>query len=620
VILLIGMAVGVDYSLFYLRREREERAAGASPAKALRRTAATSGQAVLISGATVLIAMAGMLFANNKIFTSIGVGAMVMVAVAMLGSLSVLPALMAKLGDRIDRGRVPFLGRREQGESGVWAAVLAPVMRHPLISALASGTVLVALAVPTLGMHTQLPSFTDLPKSLAIVQTYERIQGAFPGAQTPAEVVIGADDVNSRPVQRAIFDLQLRAIGTGQVNQPIELEMNPAHTVATVSMPLAGNGSDDASKAALATLRDDVIPATIGRLPGAEVAVTGNTAATVDFNNAMKDSIPIVFAFVLGLAFLLLLVTFRSIVIPIKAILLNLLSVAAAYGVLVLVFQHTWAEGLLGFDSNGAIATWLPLFLFVLLFGLSMDYHVFILSRVKELVDRGMDTGDAVSHGIRSTAGTVTSAAAVMVAVFAIFATLSSLDIKQMGVGLAVAVLIDATIVRAVLLPSTMKLLGRWNWYLPRWLEWLPSVSVEGPAPAAEVVRAAVPVGAAADGNGFAPQPEPVPALRIQVHRGRERATIVLGGELDLLTIESFRAELEHAEQNPPQLTVIDLRALDFMDSSGLGELVRASRRAREHGRRLVLVTGSAPIDRVLAISGADKAVETTLDPATLDH
>ena len=610
VILLIGMAVGVDYSLFYLRREREERAAGVPPAEALSRTAATSGQAVLISGATVLIAMAGMLFAGNKVFISIGVGAMVMVAVAMLGSLSVLPAMMAKLGDRIDRGRVPLLSRRSRGESRIWAAVLAPVMRHPLIAAVVSAGALVALAAPTLTMHTQLPSFTDLPKSLAIVDTYERIQGAFPGAQTPAEVVVRAEDVNTRPVQRAVGDLQLRALASGRINQPIQIEVNGARTVATVSMPLAGSGSDDTSKAALRTLREELIPATLGRVPGVEVAVSGNTAGTVDFNDAMKDSVPVVFGFVLALAFLLLLVTFRSIVIPLKAIVLNLLSVGAAYGVLVLVFQNEWAEGLLGFDSNGAIASWLPLFLFVLLFGLSMDYHVFILSRVKELVDGGMPTSEAVARGIRGTAGTVTSAAAVMVAVFAIFATLSTLDIKQMGVGLAVAVLLDATIVRAVLLPSSMKLLGRWNWYLPRWLEWLPTLSVEG-APAAPAVATSAP--AAAPNSPTSP-------LRIQTHHGADRVTVVLGGELDLRTSKALENALLEAERERPALVVIDLRGLDFMDSTGLKELVGATRRARAEQRRAVLVTGTQPIDRILAVSGVDKAVETTANPATLDN
>jgi RND superfamily putative drug exporter len=479
VILLIGMAVGVDYSLFYLRREREERRRGLSPGEALRRAAGTSGHAVFISGLTVLIAMAGMLFTGNAVFTSIAVGAMLMVAVALIGSLSILPALLAKLGHRVDRGRIPLLARRSSGESRIWGFVLDRVLRRPLLAALLSGGALVALAVPALTLHTQLPSFTDLPKSLPIVRTYTSIQRAFPGAQTPAKVVVSAHDVSSPQVQEAIGKLKAQALASGQMFEPISTEINPARTVETVSISLQGDGSNERSVTALRTLRDRVIPSTVGRVSGVEAAVTGETAGTHDFNQQMKSHAPLVFAFVLSLCFLLLLVTFRSIVIPLKAVLLNLLSVGAAYGLMVLVFQHRWAEGLLGFHSNGAITSWLPLFMFVILFGLSMDYHVFILSRIKELVDGGMPTEQAVATGIKRTAGTVTSAAVVMVAVFAIFVTLRTLDIKQMGFGLAAAILIDATVVRAVLLPAVMKLLGEWNWYLPRWLEWLPRLEVE---------------------------------------------------------------------------------------------------------------------------------------------
>ena len=480
VILLIGMAVGVDYSLFYLRREREERTRGLSHRDALLKAAGTSGHAVFVSGLTVLIAMAGMLFTGNAVFTSIAVGAMLMVAVALIGSLSILPALLAKLGHRVDRGRIPFLGRRAGRESRVWGFVLDRVLRHPILSAVVSGGALLALAAPALTMHTQLPSFTDLPKSLPIVRTYESIQRAFPGAQTPAKVVIAADDVNAPHVQRAIRRLERSALASGQMFKPISTEINPAGTVETVSIALAGDGSNGTSVAALHTLRNTVIPSTVGQVGGVDAAVTGETAGSHDFNQQMKAHAPIVFAFVLALCFLLLLVTFRSIVIPIKAVLLNLLSVGAAYGLLVLVFQHRFAEGVLGFHSNGAITSWLPLFMFVILFGLSMDYHVFILSRIKELVDGGMSTEEAVAAGIKRTAATVTSAALVMVAVFAIFMSLRTLDIKQMGFGLAAAILIDATLVRAVLLPSVMKLLGAWNWYLPSWLEWLPHVGAEG--------------------------------------------------------------------------------------------------------------------------------------------
>jgi RND superfamily putative drug exporter len=493
VILLIGMAVGVDYSLFYLRREREERERGHSPREALLNAARTSGHAVFISGLTVLIAMAGMLFTGNAVFTSIAVGAMLMVAVALIGSLSILPALLAKLGHGVDRGRIPLIGRRAAGESRVWGFVLDRVLRRPALAATLSGGALLALAAPTLTLHTQLPSFTDLPSSLPIVRTYESIQRAFPGAQTPAKVVVSADDVTSPAVQRAISRLESQSLATGRMFEPISTEVNAAHTVETVSISLAGDGSDGKSVAALQTLRERVIPSTLGEVPGLEAAVTGATAGTHDFNQQMKSHAPIVFAFVLALCFVLLLVTFRSLVIPIKAVLLNLLSVGAAYGVLVLVFQHSWADGLLGFHSNGAITSWLPLFMFVILFGLSMDYHVFILSRIKELVDGGMATEDAVATGIRRTAGTITSAAAVMVAVFAIFVTLRTLDIKQMGFGLAVAILIDSTVVRAVLLPAVMKLLGEWNWYLPRWLEWLPRLDADRDRPPRERAPEAAP-------------------------------------------------------------------------------------------------------------------------------
>jgi RND superfamily putative drug exporter len=482
VILLIGMAVGVDYSLFYLRREREERARGASPRDALLRTARTSGHAVFISGLTVLIAMAGMLFTGNAVFTSIAVGAMLMVAVALIGSLSILPAMLSKLEHRVDKGKIPYLGRRAGRESRVWGYVLDRVLRRPAVSAALSAGALLLLAVPVLTMHTQLPSFTDLPKSLAIVKTYDQIQSAFPGAQTPAKVVIAADDVEAPRVQAAIGELEQRALATGQMFEPVSTEVNPKGTVETVSLSLAGDGSDDASVAALQTLRHDLIPGTVGKVAGVDTAVTGVTAGTHDFNEQMRSHAPMVFAFVLALCFLLLLVTFRSLVIAIKAVLLNLLSVGAAYGLLVLVFQHTWAEGLLGFHSNGAITSWLPLFMFVILFGLSMDYHVFILSRIKELRDAGLPTDQAIATGIKRTASTVTAAAIVMVAVFAIFISLRTLDIKQMGFGLAAAILIDATIVRGVLLPSVMKLLGEWNWYLPRWLEWLPRLDAESPA------------------------------------------------------------------------------------------------------------------------------------------
>ena len=482
IILMIGMAVGIDYSLFYLRREREERAKGRSSHDALLVAARTSGQAVLISGATVLIAMAGMFVSGNSLFATIGLGTMIVVLAAMVGSLTVLPAVLSKLGDRVDWGRIPYVGRGSR-DDGRWAHFVAAVLRRPWTAMLASAGALLVLALPAASIHTKLPNLTDLPHDLAIVRTYERIQRAFPGSQTPAVVVVKAPKVDTPQMQRAFALFRKRAVATGQLYAPFTVSMNPDKTVARIDFAIAGNGDDKAPVNALHTLRDRVIPPIARTLPSTEVAVTGITAGTYDFNHQMLVRLPWVFLFVLGLAFSLLLLTFRSIVIAATAVVLNLLSVGAAYGILVAVFQRGWLAGPLGFQTNGAVVSWLPLFLFVVLFGLSMDYHVFILSRIKELHDAGATTDDAIRLAITRTAGTVTSAAIIMVAVFGLFASLSLIMMQQMGFGLAVAVLIDATVIRAVLVPSTMKILGEWNWYLPWWLEWLPSVTPEGGEP-----------------------------------------------------------------------------------------------------------------------------------------
>ncbi len=484
VILLIGLAVGVDYSMFYLRREREERESGRSEEAALAAAAATSGRAVLVSGLTVMVAMAGMYFGGAPTFTSFATGTIIVVAVAVVGSLTVLPALLAWLGDRVEKGGVPIIKNHPWNatESSIWSRILTPALRHPALSATAAAALLVVLAIPTLHIHTATPGIKTLPQNLSVIKTYNKIQEAFPGGPIPAVVAVSADDVTSPEVSGAIADLRKQAAANPNFKQPVTTNINPDRTVEEVDIPLAGDGSDSKSNQALAQLRDDLVPATIGQVPGATADVGGFTADSKDFTDTLKSHVPLVFAFVLSAAFLLLLFTFRSIVIPIKAILLNLLSVGAAYGVLVWIFQEGHLESLLGFQSNGAIVSWMPLFLFVVLFGLSMDYHVFILTRIREAFDRGRPTEDAVTHGIKTTAGVVTSAAVVMISVFAIFATLSLLIFKQLGVGLAVAVLIDATIIRGVLLPATMKLLGDWNWYLPRWLEWLPRIGPEGDA------------------------------------------------------------------------------------------------------------------------------------------
>src|SRR5829696_6211696 len=490
-VVIIGLAVGVDYAMFYSRRVMEERDRGHSAEAAVEIAAATSGRAVLISGLTVLTAMAGLLFAGNPIFVGFGIGTMLVVAVTVLGSMTFLPAMLSFLSQKnwLEKGRVPYITKRRhaaKGESRAWSAIVTRVLRRPLVSTVLAGGLLVALCVPALGIQFQAPGFDGYSRSQPVIQTYDRVQAAFPGGAVPATTVIKADDVTAPPVRAAIQRLHDRALATGQLSEPSGVEVSPDKTVAVVALSVKGSGTDAASERSLEVLRSQVVPATVGKLAGAEVAVTGMTAGSKDFVEVLTARAPIVFAFVLGLAFILLLVTFRSIVVPIKAILPNLLSVGSAYGVLVLVFQDGHGEKLLDFQSVGGIAPWIPLFLFVILFGLSMDYHVFILSRVREASKRGMSNDDAVVHGLRSTAGVVTSAALVMVAVFGSFALGSDQLAKQIGVGLAAAILIDATIIRAVLLPATMKLLGERNWYLPARLNWLPKLEHEpSVAPAA---------------------------------------------------------------------------------------------------------------------------------------
>ncbi|ROR45003.1 RND superfamily putative drug exporter [Kitasatospora cineracea] len=500
VMLLVGLAVGVDYCLFYLRREREERAAGHDPATALRIAAATSGRAVLVSGVTVVVAMAGMFLTGIADFRAMSFATIVVVVTAVLGSLTVLPALLSMLGDRVAKGRVPFLHRLRPGAgdgSRFWNAVLTPVLRRPLAAAVLATGLLLAVAAPLLTMHTANLTFQQqLPRGNALVATAQRVEAAFPGTPAPATVVVKARDITSPEMTRALADLQSRALATGRMHGPTEVTVHAEQNVATVDIPLYGSGNDAVSAAALEALREEVVPATVGAVPGTEAPVTGSTAGSVDFNRQMSDAMLPVFGFVVAFAFLLMLLSFRSLSVAVTAVVLNLLSVGAAYGVLALVFQHGVGAALIGTAGVGAVESWVPLFLFVILFGLSMDYHVFVVSRIKEARDAGLPTRAAVAHGIRSTAGVVTSAAVIMVGVFAVFGTLSMQSMKQMGVGLAVAVLIDATVIRAVLLPAVMTLLDEKNWYLPRWLHRLPRAGAE-PAPA---------------GLPAAPRPEPAPA------------------------------------------------------------------------------------------------------------
>jgi RND superfamily putative drug exporter len=483
VILLIGLAVGVDYSLFYIRREREERAKGRAHLDAVEIAAETSGHAVVVSGIAVVISMAGLFLARDSIFSSFAIGSILVVAVAVLGSLTVLPALLAKLGRWVDRPRVPFLWRltaRRTGPDGrpaaprLWPAVLRPALRYPLVTLVVSVGILVALASPALGMKLQFPGVQDIPRTTPVMLAYDRLVAAYPNTGTTHTVAVRAPAERAGEVRAALTTMARRAqadplfTAGGALQPQIEVSADGRVSTLDIATPYASRSAEAGQS--LDRLRRDLAPAALDDVPGVEYAVGGDVAGSVDYAAHVRSKLPLVMGFVLGLTFLVMALTFRSVVVALTSIALNLLSAGAAYGLLVVTFQGTWAEGLLDFTSMGAIVSWLPLFLFVVLFGLSMDYHVFVVSRIREAAQRGMPNRDAVAHGITTSAGVVTSAAIVMVAVFSIFATLSTIDMKQLGVGLAVAILLDATIIRAVVLPAVMALLGEANWWAPRFL------------------------------------------------------------------------------------------------------------------------------------------------------
>ena len=467
IVLLVGMAVGIDYSLFYLRRTREERAAGHDTPQALRIAAATSGRAIVVSGLTVMISLAGLFLTGIDIFSGVAIGTIVVVGIAVLGSLTFLPALLSMLGGWTDRGRIPFLGRRRTAasQSRFWGLLARAVVRRPLAWGGVAVAALLVLAVPVLSLHLEDPGIHELPSNVPVVRSLLAISQAFPGGPEPAYVVVTGSDLGGPQVRQAVSELDVKAAAShGAIREPITTAMFGNDQVLVVSVPLAGSGTDATSDSALLTLRSQVLPATLGKVPGISYAVAGLTAGNDDFDAQLAKTVPWVFAFVLGLAFLLLGTTFRSVYIPALSIALNLLSVGAAYGLMVLIFQDGHLQGALGFTSYGGITPWLPLFMFVLLFGLSMDYHVFILSRIRELWRGGAPAGQAITDGIGRSAGVVTSAAVIMVAVFSIFATLSMIEFKMFGVAMAVAVLIDATVVRGVLLPAGLALLGDRAW------------------------------------------------------------------------------------------------------------------------------------------------------------
>jgi putative drug exporter of the RND superfamily len=475
IVLLIGMAVGVDYSLFYLRREREERARGRGHVDAVEIAAATSGHAVVVSGMAVIISMAGLFLAGDAVFSSIAVGSIMVVAVAVIGSLTVLPAILAKLGRWVDKPRIPVLWRLSTPKSQprFWPAVLKPALKRPAATLLVAVVGLGALAIPAFGMSLKFPGAEDLPRDTAVMQAYDRLTAAFPSEGTTHEIAVRAPADQADEVRTQLNQLVAKTKGDRLYAQDglTEAETSADKTVTRFSIATPFDSASDEAHDALIKLRKELVPQTLGTVDGVEYAVGGMVAGDVDYAAHVKDKLPLVMGFVLLLTFIVMTWTFRSVVVAVTAIGLNLLSAGAAYGLLTLVFEGTWAEGILDFRSNGSVVSWLPLFLFVVLFGLSMDYHVFVVSRIREAVQRGLPTRQAVAEGITGSAGVVTSAAVVMIGVFSVFATLSTLDMKQMGVGLAAAILIDATIIRAVVLPSVMTLLGEKNWWAPKFIK-----------------------------------------------------------------------------------------------------------------------------------------------------
>jgi RND superfamily putative drug exporter len=485
IILLMGMAVGVDYSLFYLKREREERERLGNHVAAVEAAAATAGRTVLVSGVAVIVSMAGMYLANDAIFASLGTGSIIVVAVAMLGSLTVLPALLAKLGRRVDRPRVPLLWRltNRQGPQRVWPALLKPALKYPAVTLLLSIAAMVALALPALNITLRSAGPDTLPRTIPVVSAYDRMTEAFPSKGTSHVVAVRGPAGQSGEMRAALTALVDRTTGDPLFAQDTRPEVRTSKDgrVSTVAIgtPYEENSAEAAHS--LQVMRDELVPLTIGTVARVEHAVGGDVATNRDFQDHQSEKLPLVVGFVLLLTFLVMAFTFRSLAVALTALLLNALSAGAAFGVLSLVFQHSWAEGLLNFHSNGAIIAWIPLFVFVVLVGLSMDYHVFVVSRIREAALRGMPTRDAVAYGVTRSAGVVTSAAIVMMSVFAVFAFLDMVEMKEMGVGLATAVFLDAMIIRVLVLPSLMCLLGRANWWPSRAVRRAQQVPPAGP-------------------------------------------------------------------------------------------------------------------------------------------
>ena len=480
-ITMIGLALGIDYSLFIIHRFREERRSGLVKEEAIARAGATASRAVLFSGGAVIVGLMGLFIVPTNIYRSLATGAIVVAIFAVLAALTLLPAVLSLLGDRINALRLPLprRGRSAGDEGGFWGWVATVVMTHPVISVVVTVVFLLAVAAPLVTINLGLAGVSTLPEDTESRRAFETLDNDFSaGLISPAEIVVDAGDVGSQPVQRGIDDL-LAALDEDEMFSAATVETNEAGDLALVSALIVGDPDADAAHDAIKRLRSEHIPAAFAGVD-ADVLVTGVTAQTEDMFDVIRTYMPIVFGFVLGLSFLLLLIVFRSLVVPAKALIMNLLSVGAAYGLLVLVFQHGVGNEIFGFQRTETIEAWLPLFLFAFLFGLSMDYHVFLLSRIRERFDQTGDNAASVAFGVRSTAGIITGAALIMVAVFSGFAMGDTVSLQQIGFGLAVAVILDATIIRSVLVPASMQLLGDLNWYLPSWLHWLPDIRVEG--------------------------------------------------------------------------------------------------------------------------------------------
>jgi putative drug exporter of the RND superfamily len=461
-ILLMGMAVGVDYSLFYVKRARAERHAGRSRLEAIEIAAETSGHSVLVSGAAVIVSMLGLFLAADVTFASLAAGSIVVVAIAVLGSLTVLPALLMLLGKRIDRPRVPVLWRwtMHDREPRLWPALLRPSLNRPGRTLTISVLALVAVALPAFGLTLASDSAKSLPDSITAKQTFDRLVAAFPDQQTSTDIVVRASGDEATAVQQRLVTLRGQLATDPSFVGRGELRSSADGTVHVLTVAEPFDSESARARAGVTALRTGLVADSVDGIAGADWAVGGETATNMDYDTHSSDRLPWVIAFVIALTMLIMGWVFRSVIIAVLTALVNLLSAAASFGVLVLVFQHSWAEGILGFHSTGAVINWIPLFTFAVLFGLSMDYHVFVLGHVREAVDRGLPARAAVREGIVRSAGTVTSAAIVMVSVFAIFASLHMVEMKELGVGLAVAVLVDALVVRGVVLPSLLVLLG----------------------------------------------------------------------------------------------------------------------------------------------------------------